>query len=946
MSPFAQVNHYLDHQQFDQALAELQTIDPTTLSPSNRGEWHFLYATIHNMLEEYDEAISAFLTAQNILPNRGDILYGLGVACLEAGQPADAVTNLQLALPLLTTPLLRSVTFSMLADALRDTGDWRGQLKNLSLAVTEATVGNLPPEQQLDALVELTRAQHTYEEYAALEKTSTDARAIADAAGLPEYSAFFLSELASAAAGLGNLSAAESYNHKLLAISQETGDTDGICTAYNNLGLNALATGDPENGINFLRQAIDLETDPLQRSIETANLSRCYEQTGDWAQATALILDALTTVKDLEEDEKIISYSLRAADLYFRIEDYPRAREYCQQCIAAFDNFPRTNLYVHALINIGLTHYRQDDYAEAEQIFAKADEEASRQNADDFTWAILCEAIAGMHQRRGRFLLAREYYERSRNYASDDQDETAPFNLGTLHHLAEDYPAAKYELARAATLIENQRQNLTGLARRTFDQQKAGIYEYRAEVFARTDQLTAALWQLELLKERTDGTEPPLSHPQHWLAEIRASLSPNEVVIYYANTHHNVIPVFLLTKEVLRVTFLPVGELMTLTEPFADAITRHYYTTQDTLDKGQSYSRTAVPYPSVFEAAILYYRDRLTQSPQLQASKIARTRSLASALYHFLLKPFYPEIKSANHLTIIPDRSLYLLPFSTLVDDQNRYLAETTTLRIAPSLSALQRMRTADQSARTGDPISISVSNYEATPSTNRKGSLKTVEEIPGLRVAARQSIAQGDSLEWAYQQIGVSRWTNLKGVTNETTALAIAFPDLHSLTENEVTVEALLAPKQQTHLQQASHIHFAGHGITFPGIPELNALILHPSGQRQYLHQQLIEGLPLYGAIVNLSACETALGAINGAGTIDGVLTAFLRAGASGVCASLWSVFDDEHARLVTNIYQRLATGIPFPEAIAQTQRACISGELGSGLRWPVYWASLVYCG
>lgn len=950
MDHFIKVHQLFSNQRFNEALTELQSINANDLPDTDLGEWYFLHATINNMLENYDAAISSFLIADKLLPNRGDIHYGLGVAHLNSDNPVAAIDYLQRAIPLITEPLLRFATYTMIAEAMYDAGDWRGHLEYLSLAADEAVTGDLPPEQQLDAYVDLTKAQHTFEEYTELEKTSLTARNLSKAFGYPDYDAFFLAELASAASGLNKMDVAKSYNEELLTTSQAKDDPDGICTAYNNLGLNALAAGDPEAGIEFLSRAIDLETDPREKAVETANLSRCYEQVGDWAQATALIHQALNVVKGLEEDEKIISYSLRTADLYFRIEDYPRARHYCQECLAVFNRYPKTELYLHALINIGLTHYRQDDYEEAKRIFVQADTEAREQDASDNTWSILCEAIAGMHQRRGSFLLAREYYERSREYAPSAQDYTASFNLGTLHHMAEDYPSADREFDCAAALIEQQRQSITGLARQTFDEQKASIYEYRSEVFARTNDLESALWQLELLKERVNGNEPPLTPPRNWLADIRSSLTPDEAILYYANTHHNTISLFAITADDVCVNYLPVGDLMDLTEPFAAAITRHYHFTQGKMEAGEEYSRALLPYPSVFEAALLYYRDRITQPAQLQAAKLSRTRALASALYTFLLHPVRETLASHHQVTIIPDRSLYLLPFATLVNQQGKHLTETITLRTSPSLTALTRMRSENHPIRTGPSVSFAVSDYNsletssAEPPTTQR--IKTVEEIPGLRVEVRRAIQRQGPLHWAYDQIGMSLWSDLAGVNAEARALANAFPNLRSLSNEAVTVDSLQSSLTKSILQQAPQVHFAGHGIAVPGLPELNALALHPSGKRQYLHRQLIEVLPLDGAILNLSACETALGAITKAESINGILPAFLSAGAAGICASLWSIYDKEHALLMGHLYQRVAAGEAFAEAITHTQRACLRGELGPALQFPIYWGSLVYYG
>ncbi|PPE38239.1 hypothetical protein C4M76_29575, partial [Escherichia coli] len=55
-------------------------------------------------------------------------------------------------------------------------------------------------------------------------------------------------------------------------------------------------------------------------------------------------------------------------------------------------------------------------------------------------------------------------------------------------------------------------------------------------------------------------------------------------------------------------------------------------------------------------------------------------------LYDKLLKPLN---LSANHVIIIPDKSLWKIPFQAFSSDGERYLIEEKTISYAPSVSIL-----------------------------------------------------------------------------------------------------------------------------------------------------------------------------------------------------------------------------------------------------------------
>ena len=118
--------------------------------------------------------------------------------------------------------------------------------------------------------------------------------------------------------------------------------------------------------------------------------------------------------------------------------------------------------------------------------------------------------------------------------------------------------------------------------------------------------------------------------------------------------------------------------------------------------------------------------------------------------------------------------------------------------------------------------------------------------------------------------------------------------------------------------------------------------------GEDGYLRVPEVAALDLHADLVNLSACETGLGKIYGGEGVVGLTQAFLLAGANGLSVSLWQVSDQSTMRFMVSVY-RLAneTGLPFYQAIAETKRRFIEGDIaGENWQQPYYWAPFVYYG
>jgi len=135
----------------------------------------------------------------------------------------------------------------------------------------------------------------------------------------------------------------------------------------------------------------------------------------------------------------------------------------------------------------------------------------------------------------------------------------------------------------------------------------------------------------------------------------------------------------------------------------------------------------------------------------------------------------------------------------------------------------------------------------------------------------------------------------------------------------------------------RAEWIHFAGHGGWRADAPEASGLRLH---DRWLLAGELSDS-SLAARWVTLSACHTARALVRPGEEWFGLARSFLLSGASAVVAAQWDVDDDATARLMSDLYARLADQAPLPTALAQAQAAC--AEAG---QHPIDWAGFAVLG
>ena len=80
--------------------------------------------------------------------------------------------------------------------------------------------------------------------------------------------------------------------------------------------------------------------------------------------------------------------------------------------------------------------------------------------------------------------------------------------------------------------------------------------------------------------------------------------------------------------------------------------------------------------------------------------------SVLKQLYKALIEKLEPYLPAGaeDKIVIVPDGSLYLVPFAALIDTEGRYLVERRTMSFVPSLSIYALLRQKALSANSSGP--------------------------------------------------------------------------------------------------------------------------------------------------------------------------------------------------------------------------------------------------
>lgn len=281
-------------------------------------------------------------------------------------------------------------------------------------------------------------------------------------------------------------------------------------------------------------------------------------------------------------------------------------------------------------------------------------------------------------------------------------------------------------------------------------------------------------------------------------------------------------------------------------------------------------------------------------------------------LYGLLLDPVKDKLDPAKEICIIPDKSLFQLPFSTLISPaSNKYFLAEYTFVSAPSLNIFlnSTRRAAEHAGNTEENI-LSIGN----PSFNK-------EDFPNM---ARLESARGEAEK-------VSGFYSRKLLLTDKDAL-----------KQRVTAA----------MPEANVIHFGGHYIVNQGSPLLSGFVLSENPVTRRREDSLLANYEVLGdklgktRLIVLAACETGIEGYYGGEGMIGASRTFLATGVPLVVASQWAVDSESTAEIMVRFHRYRKTGqLSTAQALRRAQLDMLEGDVNS-YRDPYYWAGFVTFG
>lgn len=272
-----------------------------------------------------------------------------------------------------------------------------------------------------------------------------------------------------------------------------------------------------------------------------------------------------------------------------------------------------------------------------------------------------------------------------------------------------------------------------------------------------------------------------------------------------------------------------------------------------------------------------------------------------------------------RRLIIVPDGKLHALPFAALIDGDGRYLIESKSIGYAPSGTVLSVVRG-------NGPV---------------EGALKPLFALASSPGVARQS-KDVSTTRGFFEEVG-SKLGPLPFAKEEIATIGNAAGPNSVLFVDQQANEAEL--KRQA-LDRFKIIHIVAHAIVSEKDPERSGLLLQPGSVSEdgLWQPREIRRQRLQADLVTLSACQTAVGKLEGQEGVINLARTFLAAGAGSVAASLWMVDDRSTATLMGKFYSQLSKGKNVSDALRDAQLEMIQ-DFGKQFP-PYYWAGFSVIG
>ena len=654
---------------------------------------------------------------------------------------------------------------------------------------------------------------------------------------------------------------AREHLEKSLAIKKYAGNTDGEAKCYESLGRVYQSVGEYKNAIQHLKKALVIKRkNGNKEGVHNCchNLAISFGYLGKYPKAIEYIKEALIIASKTGHRAGKATSLLTHGCILRYIGGYAvKVKEYCREAIAISKEIGLRRAQTECYLLLGLVLFQEGEYDKAEDHFKKSLTISENIGAISVHFDSL-EALAGVRIKEGKnqeatsyLLTAIEKCEKMRGSLRDNDQWKISFmdaNMSSYH-------------------------KLSGLLWQTGNREPA-LY---------VSELGKARALADLMSAQYSVNNQLSANPQTWFGiESFMDRERNCSCLYVSYSLDTIYFWILKRSELTQSRDIKGKELIAydrrvknLDAFFTTESFRSFGMSTMELRKDDSLNVMQGKYNSCkddsHEGFRLGNESKESQGPKMNLP----------LCYKLIIAPV-ADLLDGSEIIIVPDRSLYNIPFAALPDESGKTLSETFKIRVAPSLTTLRLIHDspADYHSQTGALI---VGN----PNVGEvifKGRLTPISRLPYAEEEAKM----------------IGRKLGVEPLLGE-----------------QATKQAVLKGMESVAL-----IHLAAHGDAEKGeialAPSFRIPTCIPREELYLLKTSDISKVQVRAKLVVLSCCHSARGEIKAEGAV-GIARAFLGSGARSVLVSLWALEDSATEKLMSHFYDHLVRGESASDSLHQ---------------------------
>ena len=700
---------------------------------------------------------------------------------------------------------------------------------------------------------------------------------------------------------VGQYEKAREHLEKSLAIKKEIGDRCGQASCYLNLGAVYTSVGQYDKAREHFEKSLAIEKDVGNTDGEAEcydNLAVVYQYVGEHNNAIEHLKKALVIKRKNGHKEGVFTCCNNLAISFCSLGKYPKAIEYIKEALIIASQTGHRVGKAHSLITHGCILSYIGGYAvKVKEYYREAiaiSKEIGLQGAQAECYLLLGHILF----EEGEYDNAEDHFKKSLAISENIGDISVHFySLQALARVrtkeGKNQEATSY-LLTAIEKCEKMRASLrdNDQWKISFMDAKVTSYYKLSELLCQTGNREPALYVSELGKARAladlmsaqySVNNQLSANPQTWFGIESIMDRERNCSCLYVSYSLDTIYFWILKRSELTLSRDFKGKeliaydrrVKNLDAFFATKSFRSFGMSTMELRKDDSLNVMQGKYNSCkydsHEGFRLGNESKENQGPKMNLP----------LCYKLIIAPV-ADLLDGSEIIIVPDRSLYNIPFAALPDESGKTLSETFKIRVAPSLTTLRLIHDspADYHSQTGALI---VGNPDVGE-VIFKGRRMSISRLPCAEEEAKM----------VGKKLGVE-----------------------PLLGEQATKQAVLKGMESVAL-----IHLAAHGDAGKGEIALAPSLRIPNGiPREGLYLLTtsdISKVQVRAKLVVLSCCHSARGEIKAEGAV-GIARAFLGSGARSVLVSLWALEDSATEKLMSHFYDHLVRGESASDSLHQ---------------------------